>query len=116
MYGNGCPESTASGGQHGKYPLTKQLFQSRLGRKLQVTPTQDADALVGEGRHHVRAEDLGMALHQGTDLLRDLGQLLGRRPALRRARHKAYFCLSLEPRHSHHVELVEVRGKYRQEL
>ena len=114
MNGNGCEGSTASGVRMGRYWEMNWRSSHSRSRGPQLLGLDDVDAGGGHLGPQRRKARLLVAAEAGGEAV-DLDQLLDRRqPVLAHLRDTGGD-LAVQAGHPHHVELVEVGGRDRQE-
>lgn len=113
--GEGAARPDRQRRQHGEDVLP-EVALNRLRQGARLRTADDADALLGEGRAHDLGELVRMARVHLPELAGEPVHHLGRREAVGPARVHPGLDLPMHARHSHHEELVEVRGVDRQEL
>ena len=116
MYGNGWPGSTASGVSTGKTCDSKNSSTDQPFFRREIGHAQQLDAVRVQLGQQMVVETLVLELHQLGDALRDRGELLGGRHAIRGPVLDAGCDLPAKTGDTHHVELVEIRAEDRKEL
>ena len=92
------------------------LTQTLLSIRIQVVPTHNADVLLLQSRQHLVVEHISVTSLQLVSAFSNLFHLLlGAQTGSRRNRQTGRNA-TLQTRHTHHEELVQVRGHNRQEV
>ena len=103
-------------GQNREDVLHELLTQTLLSVRIQVVPTHDTDVLLLQSRQHLVVEHISVTSLQLVSAFSDLFHLLlGAQTGSRRNRQTGRNA-TLQTRHTHHEELVQVRCHNRQEV
>src|SRR5205807_2539776 len=104
------------GGQHRKDLRLEKFVDGLPLRRAQIVDAYEPDAVLAERRQQRVVEQCSLGAHQLAHSYADRGKLIGWRPPIGREDVDSGGKLSPQPRHPHHVKLVEIGVEDREEL